>query len=63
MESVGEYVGEVKEGDMVLFVVRLNCGECRDCKFLKSNMCFKFVNKYYNVMLRDTMGRFKDMKG
>lgn len=63
VESVGEHVEEVNEGDTVVPVFFANCGECRDCKSQKSNVCTKFVDKHYNAMPRDTVGRFKDMKG
>uniref|UniRef100_A0A7C9ELG8 S-(Hydroxymethyl)glutathione dehydrogenase n=1 Tax=Opuntia streptacantha TaxID=393608 RepID=A0A7C9ELG8_OPUST len=63
VESVGEHVEEVKEGDTLVPVFFANCGECRDCKSTKSNICTKFVEKHYNAMPRDAAGRFKDMKG
>ena len=63
VESTGEHVEEVKQGDTVVPVFFANCGECRDCKSQKSNVCTKFVDKHYNTMPRDAVGRFKDMKG
>lgn len=63
VESIGEHVEEVKEGDTVVPVFFANCGECRDCKSQKSNVCTKFVDKHYNAMPRDAVGRFKDLKG
>ncbi|KAF5180040.1 Alcohol dehydrogenase-like [Thalictrum thalictroides] len=47
VESVGQYVEEVKEGDRVAPVFLANCQECVDCKSEKSNMCttFPFVNE------------------
>ncbi|XP_056693845.1 alcohol dehydrogenase-like 2 isoform X2 [Spinacia oleracea] len=63
VESVGEHVEEVSEGDTVVPVFFPECGDCRDCKSSKSNVCTKFVNKYYNAMPRDEVGRFKDMFG
>ncbi|KAA8538117.1 hypothetical protein F0562_027725 [Nyssa sinensis] len=63
VESVGEHVEEVKEGDIVLPVFHPDCGECRDCKSSKSNICCRFCNKLYNGMPRDGSSRFKDMKG
>uniref|UniRef100_A0A803MEB1 Alcohol dehydrogenase 1 n=1 Tax=Chenopodium quinoa TaxID=63459 RepID=A0A803MEB1_CHEQI len=62
VESVGEYVEEVKEGDTVIPVFFPECDECRDCKSTKSNVCTKFA-KYSNAMPRDEVGRFTDMKG
>uniref|UniRef100_A0A803LUR4 Alcohol dehydrogenase n=1 Tax=Chenopodium quinoa TaxID=63459 RepID=A0A803LUR4_CHEQI len=62
VESVGEYVEEVREGDTVIPVFFRECGECRDCKSTKSNVCTKFA-KYSSAMPRDEVGRFTDMKG
>lgn len=63
VESVGEHVEEVKRGDTVLPVFFPECGECRDCKSSKSNVCTKFVNINYNALPRDGASRFKDMNG
>lgn len=63
MESVGEYVEEVKEGDIVVPVFLANCGECRDCESTKSNNCSKFGNQIAFEMPRDGSSRFRDMKG
>ncbi|XP_062164038.1 alcohol dehydrogenase-like 1 isoform X2 [Alnus glutinosa] len=63
VESVGEHVEELIEGDMVLPVFLPNCGECRDCKSEKSNACSVFPNKFSPDMPRDGTSRFKDMKG
>lgn len=63
MESVGGGVEEVREGDLVLPVFQGDCGECRDCKSPKSNICSKFVNKDNQSMPRDGTNRFRDLKG
>ncbi|TKY74389.1 Alcohol dehydrogenase 2 [Spatholobus suberectus] len=63
VESVGEHVEEVKEGDLVVPVFLANCGECSDCKSPKSNMCSKFRSKWFDNMPRDGTSRFRDMKG
>ncbi|KAK0576896.1 hypothetical protein LWI29_025025 [Acer saccharum] len=64
VESVGENVEEVKEGDLVLTVFSANCGECRDCKSTKSNNCSNFIeHKYQQVMPRDGTSRFRDKNG
>uniref|UniRef100_A0A2P2L4S2 Uncharacterized protein MANES_18G064700 n=1 Tax=Rhizophora mucronata TaxID=61149 RepID=A0A2P2L4S2_RHIMU len=64
VESVGEHVEEVKEGDMVLPVFAPNCGDCRDCKSSKSNICTRFSGlSLYFAMPRDGTSRFRDMKG
>lgn len=54
---------EVKEGDLVLPVCKRQCGECRDCKSTKSNLCSKFGKDYRPNMLRDGTSRFRDLKG
>lgn len=63
VESVGEKVEEVKHGDRVLPVFNSECGECRDCKSAKSNICTKFPFSHYNGMPRDGSSRFKDSDG
>ncbi|XP_026391139.1 alcohol dehydrogenase-like 2 isoform X2 [Papaver somniferum] len=42
VESVGENVTDVKEGETVVPVFLANCEDCRDCKSKKSNMCTSF---------------------
>lgn len=63
VESVGEHVEEVKEGDLVLPVFQPHCGECRDCKSTKSNICSKFKKDNLPNMPRDGTSRFRDLKG
>ncbi|KAH9601968.1 hypothetical protein KSS87_000341, partial [Heliosperma pusillum] len=60
VESVGEYVDEVKEGDIVLPVFLGDCGECNDCKSSKTNFCDKSMKHFFG-MPRDGTTRFKDM--
>ncbi|KAM3342461.1 alcohol dehydrogenase-like 1 [Capsicum galapagoense] len=63
VESVGENVEEVKEGDIVIPVFKRNCGECKDCKYQKGNACSKFSVEYPCGMPRDGSSRFKDKNG
>ncbi|KAL9254511.1 Alcohol dehydrogenase-like 2-like protein [Drosera capensis] len=63
IESVGEHVDEVKEGDTVLPVFIPNCGDCRECGFKKSNFCSKFDLIIAPGMARDGTSRFKDLNG
>ncbi|CAK9149052.1 unnamed protein product [Ilex paraguariensis] len=63
VESVGEHVEEVEEGELVVPVFERNCGECRDCKSHKSNNCSKFPTEFYGGMPRDGTSRFKDLNG
>ncbi|KAL4301359.1 alcohol dehydrogenase-like 2 [Arachis ipaensis] len=63
VESVGEHVKEMKEGDRVVPVFLANCEECRDCKSSKSNECSKFRKELFSVMPRDGTSRFRDMNG
>ena len=63
VESVGENVEEVKEGDIVVPVFQPNCMDCRDCKSKKSNCCSVFKGKFYLDMPRDGTSRFRDAKG
>lgn len=62
VESVGENVEEVKEGDFVVPVFLPNCGECIDCKSEKSNMCCRYPTRILPGM-RDGTSRFTDSSG
>ncbi|XP_019183780.1 PREDICTED: alcohol dehydrogenase-like 2 isoform X2 [Ipomoea nil] len=42
IESVGENVRDLKEGDLVITVYLAECKECLNCKLGKSNLCFKY---------------------
>ncbi|KAF3624378.1 putative alcohol dehydrogenase-like 1-like [Capsicum annuum] len=60
VESVGENVEEVKEGDIVIPVFQTNCGECRDCKCPKGNICSKFPEVFFCGMPRDGSSSFSE---
>jgi S-(hydroxymethyl)glutathione dehydrogenase/alcohol dehydrogenase len=62
VESVGDKVQEMKQGDIVLPVFLPNCGECRECKSPKANTCSKFDFRTPD-MPRDGTSRFRDMNG
>ncbi|XXG86450.1 hypothetical protein AAC387_Pa11g1344 [Persea americana] len=62
VESVGEKVEEVKEGDFVVSVFLPNCGECIDCKSEKGNMCCRYPTRILPGM-RDGTSRFTDSSG
>lgn len=63
MESVGEDVNEVVEGDVVIPVFLPECGDCADCKSKKSNLCSKFPFEPTPWMPGDETSRFTDLKG
>ncbi|XP_019183782.1 PREDICTED: alcohol dehydrogenase-like 1 [Ipomoea nil] len=42
IESVGENVRDLKEGDLVITVYLGECKECLNCKSGKSNLCLKY---------------------
>ncbi|XP_068642341.1 alcohol dehydrogenase-like 7 [Aristolochia californica] len=64
VESVGEKVKEVVEGDMVVPVFLAHCQECIDCKSEASNLCSKLAFKTSPPgMPRDGSAVFKDAKG
>ncbi|XP_031102772.1 8-hydroxygeraniol oxidoreductase-like [Ipomoea triloba] len=42
IESVGDNVRDLKEGDLVVTVYVAECKECLNCKSGKSNLCFKY---------------------
>ncbi|XP_022769317.1 alcohol dehydrogenase-like 7 [Durio zibethinus] len=63
VESVGENVDEVAEGDVVIPIFLSDCGECVDCCSNKSNLCSKFPFKVHPWMPRYETSRFTDLKG
>ncbi|KAG2692896.1 hypothetical protein I3760_08G073100 [Carya illinoinensis] len=63
VESVGEDVDEVTEGDTVIPIFVSECGECEDCRSKKSNLCSKLPFRVYPWMPRYDSSRFTDLKG
>ncbi|XP_050215138.1 alcohol dehydrogenase-like 7 [Mercurialis annua] len=63
VESVGEDVDELKEGDVVIPTFLADCGDCTDCKSKKSNLCTKLPFKVSPGMPRDETTRFRDLNG
>ncbi|KAI7752356.1 hypothetical protein M8C21_025941 [Ambrosia artemisiifolia] len=59
VESIGEGVEEIKEGDHVLTIFNGECGECTYCKSNTTNLCAKFrVDPFQSVMRNDGKTRF-----
>jgi S-(hydroxymethyl)glutathione dehydrogenase/alcohol dehydrogenase len=63
VESVGEDVNEVSEGDTVIPTFVSDCGECVDCRSTKSNLCSKLPFKVSPFMPRYETSRFTDLNG
>lgn len=63
VESIGEDVDGVTEGDTVIPIFLPDCGECVDCKSTKSNLCSKLLFEVSPWMHRDKTSRFTDLKG
>uniref|UniRef100_A0A1J3K5E7 Alcohol dehydrogenase-like 1 n=1 Tax=Noccaea caerulescens TaxID=107243 RepID=A0A1J3K5E7_NOCCA len=64
VESIGENVEGLKQGDVVLPVFHPYCEECKDCKSSKSNWCARFADDYVSNTRRYGMSsRFKDSSG
>lgn len=64
VESVGEGVRDMEEGDHVIPIFNGECGECRCCKSEKTNICSKFgVNPSKKVMVNDGTTRFSTKDG
>ncbi|KAL8128923.1 hypothetical protein V2J09_018078 [Rumex salicifolius] len=63
VESVGMGVDEVMEGDYVIPTFMADCGECRDCKSKKSNLCSNLPFSVSPWMPRDKASRFTDLNG
>ncbi|KAH1242055.1 hypothetical protein AAZX31_07G140100 [Glycine max] len=64
VESVGEGVSEVEEGDIVVPIFNGECGECSMCKCEKTNLCERFgVDAMKKVMEGDGTTRFSTVNG
>ncbi|KAK3018843.1 hypothetical protein RJ639_003471 [Escallonia herrerae] len=64
VESVGEGVEDMKEGDHVVPIFNGECGDCVYCKSEKSNLCQRFrVNPFKSVMASDGKCRFSTKQG
>ncbi|KAK2981940.1 hypothetical protein RJ640_019160 [Escallonia rubra] len=64
VESVGEGVEDMKEGDHVVPIFNGECGDCVYCKSEKSNLCERFrVNPFKSVMAIDGNCRFSTKQG
>ncbi|XP_010529669.1 PREDICTED: alcohol dehydrogenase-like 3 isoform X2 [Tarenaya hassleriana] len=59
VESVGEGVGDIKEGDYVIPIFNGECGECVVCKQKEGNLCERYqVDPMKRVMVSDGKPRF-----
>ena len=64
MESVGEGVSDMKEGDLVVPIFNGECGDCPYCKCDQTNKCEKFgVDAMKKVMAGDGTSRFSTIDG
>ncbi|KAL4575418.1 hypothetical protein LXL04_022261 [Taraxacum kok-saghyz] len=63
VESVGECVHEVVEGDTVIPIFLPDCGECPDCLSNKSNLCSKYPFNVTSWLGREETSRFTDVNG
>ncbi|KAF8394200.1 hypothetical protein HHK36_020407 [Tetracentron sinense] len=64
IESIGEGVLDMKEGDHVVPIFNGECGDCVYCRSEKSNLCEKFrVNPFKSVMASDGKTRFSTRDG
>jgi Zn-dependent alcohol dehydrogenase len=64
VESVGEGVTDMKEGDHVVPIFNGECGDCIYCKCEKTNMCERSgVNPFKTVMVNDGKSRFSSKEG
>lgn len=62
IESVGDDVTELVEGDTVVPIFLPDCANCTDCISKKSNLCSKFQFKV-SPWMHDGTSRFTDLKG
>ncbi|KAI4308009.1 hypothetical protein L6164_031128 [Bauhinia variegata] len=64
VESAGEGVEDLKEGDNVVAIFNGECGECGYCKREETNKCERFgVNPMKKVMVSDGKSRFATVDG
>ncbi|XP_060199908.1 alcohol dehydrogenase-like 7 isoform X3 [Lycium barbarum] len=63
VESVGEKVEELKEGDSAVPIFLTDCMDCVDCKSKKSNLCSKFPFEVSPLLHRDETSRFTSVDG
>ncbi|XP_076929082.1 alcohol dehydrogenase-like 3 [Bidens hawaiensis] len=64
VESVGEGVEDIEEGDYVLTIFNGECGECTYCNSKTTNLCAKFrVDPFRSVMRNDEKTRFLTQDG
>ncbi|XVF42876.1 hypothetical protein PTKIN_Ptkin01aG0400900 [Pterospermum kingtungense] len=54
VESIGEDVTEVKEGDLVIPAYVAECKACENCMSDKTNLCLKYPLSYNGLMLDGT---------
>ncbi|CAL1373720.1 unnamed protein product [Linum trigynum] len=60
VESVGERVTDVREGDHVIPIFNGECGDCAYCKSAATNLCQHFrVDPFRSVMRSDGACRFR----
>ena len=59
MDSVGEGVIDLEEGDRVIPLIAGECGDCDYCRSKKTNLCGNFrVDAFRTVMRSDNKSRF-----
>ncbi|CAM8876426.1 unnamed protein product [Rhodiola kirilowii] len=64
VESVGEGVTDLRQGDHVVPVFNGECGDCAHCKHERTNLCHKFrVNPFRSTMVNDGKTRFSTLDG
>ncbi|PON49502.1 Alcohol dehydrogenase superfamily, zinc-type [Trema orientale] len=54
VESIGEDVTSVKQGDLVIPTLMSECGECENCLCERTNMCLKYPLHFSGLMLDGT---------
>ncbi|KAK7376007.1 hypothetical protein VNO78_35083 [Psophocarpus tetragonolobus] len=63
VESVGEGVSDMKEGDFVVPIFNGECGECKYCKCEKTNKCENFGVDAMKKVMANGGTRFYTMEG
>lgn len=64
VESVGEGVEDMSEGDHVVPIFNGECRDCAHCRNAKTNLCARYrVNPFKSVMVADGRTRFSAVDG
>ncbi|KAK4433169.1 CYP enzymes assisting alcohol dehydrogenase [Sesamum alatum] len=59
VESIGEGVNQVKEGDIVIPTYLGECGECENCESRRTNLCQTYPLQAFTGLMADSTSRMR----